>query len=387
MKGIGHFLTGIAIASFFPEAMRGALDEKSLMLLLGGAFGILPDTLDFRIGRYLWKHHRIVTPDLNNLDARPVAAAVAESIDEAARTGKAVHLKLNTLKVSANYHRTYSVNVDDKAKTVTARIGPLKTMGQVMGGTGFLPRSLPDVPREQLEAVAAFKADAVNSYHADTQVAIFSGPDFAFVPDNGKVRVDFIPWHRTWAHAPLLGVFFGLLGLLVYGLVGMWQGAGPEAFVSSKALSAFGIMTLAFWGHTLVDQFGVLGSVLFWPFSSKRSAGFKFTHAASVMGNITLNYICVAIIVGNCLAYSSIDQIDSALPWASWLGLAGANGGRAYFAVGVLNYLLYFMAIPLALFYGAVKLWPKVFPGPTAEDTAKDEAAEGVDGPGELSGD
>jgi hypothetical protein len=52
VKGIAHFITGIAIATFFPEVARaGALG--SLLPVLGGIAGILPDTLDFKFGRYL----------------------------------------------------------------------------------------------------------------------------------------------------------------------------------------------------------------------------------------------------------------------------------------------------------------------------------------------
>jgi len=48
MKGITHFLTGVAIATFFPEVVRQAADG-SLLPVLGGVAGILPDTLE--IGR------------------------------------------------------------------------------------------------------------------------------------------------------------------------------------------------------------------------------------------------------------------------------------------------------------------------------------------------
>ena len=54
MKGITHFITGIAIATFFPEVVRGA-GEGALLPVLGGIAGILPDTIDFKFVRYLYQ--------------------------------------------------------------------------------------------------------------------------------------------------------------------------------------------------------------------------------------------------------------------------------------------------------------------------------------------
>jgi len=359
MKGIGHFLTGIAVASCFPEAMRMTLEDNSLILLMGGAFGLLPDTLDFRVGRYLWPRQHVVTPDLKRLDARPVAETVARAIDEVASTGKPSLVKLNTLKVSANYHRTYSIYVDQERKVVRARIGPLRTMGQIMGGGGHLPRSLP-MPDErgELEWETPYKADMVNLYHAETTVGIFSGPDFAFVPDGDKVRMDFIPWHRTWAHSPFLGILCGLIGLLVYGLLGWSEAGDPSAFFSTTSLTAFGVGTLAFWGHTFVDQFGVLGSVLFWPFSSRRSGGFGWTHAASVLGNITLNFVCLAIVFWNLIVHTA--EANVVLPWAA--GMKGGYSDLAFYFVSLANYVAYYVAVPLVLLHVGARLYRRFIP-------------------------
>ncbi len=387
MKGIGHFLTGMAVATCFPEAMRATLEENSFILLAGGAFGLLPDTLDFRICRYLWKHEYTVTPDLDNLDARPIAELVAKAVDEAADQQKTVRVKLHTLKVSANYHRTYSIRIDQENRKVIAQIGPLKTMGQTMGGGGHLPRSLPDVPKEQLYAEAPFKAKMNNPYHAKTEVAIFSGPDFSFVPVDDYVRMDFIPWHRTWAHSPFVGLLCGVLGYLIYALFGAMSGAGAAAFTAPMALTLFGIITLSFWGHTFVDQFGVLGSVLFWPFSDNRSSGFKWTHAASVLGNITLNYCCIAIILWNCIVYTA--EANVVMPWAA--GMAGSYSDLSYYLVSLANYAAYFVAIPLFVLHAGSRLYRRYIPAiehpELGEADYKDGPAhdeEALDGPGEM---
>ncbi len=390
MKGIGHFLTGIAVATCFPEAMRATLDDNSLIILMGGAFGLLPDTLDFRMGRYLWKQDYTFTPDLDHLDAQPIADMVAKAIDEAHDQQKMVRVKLHTLKVSANYHRTYSIKIDPDRKVVHAEIGPLKTMGQVMGGGGHLPNSVPEGEpgHGKMVAEAPYRAEMNNPYHARTTVGIFSGPDFSFVPDNGKVRMDFIPWHRTWAHSPFVGVLCGLLGWLLYGLLGVSE-HGAAAFTTPLALTAFGVGTLAFWGHTFVDQFGVLGSVLFWPFSDKRSSGFKWTHAASVLGNITLNYCCIAIVMWNLIVYT--DEAGVVMPWAA--NMAGSYSDLGFYLMSLANFLAYFVAIPIATLHISARLFRRFYPEVSypgidhksgGDDEAKEVDDEGLDGPGEL---
>ena len=52
MKGIAHFISGVAAASFIPAAVASA-EEGSLVLALAGACALLPDTLDFKVFRYL----------------------------------------------------------------------------------------------------------------------------------------------------------------------------------------------------------------------------------------------------------------------------------------------------------------------------------------------
>jgi len=53
MKGFTHFLTGIAIATCFGIVVRASLDNMSMIIVLGGIFGYLPDFLDFQVSRFL----------------------------------------------------------------------------------------------------------------------------------------------------------------------------------------------------------------------------------------------------------------------------------------------------------------------------------------------
>ena len=64
MKGISHFITGVALATFFPDVVhQGA--AGSLLRVLGGVGGILPDTIDFKFARYWERFDVEIDPGLD----------------------------------------------------------------------------------------------------------------------------------------------------------------------------------------------------------------------------------------------------------------------------------------------------------------------------------
>lgn len=381
MKGITHFLTGVATASCFPPAIQTAFADKSFLMLYGGFCGILPDTLDFKFARYFWKHDHEVSLTEDNLDAKLAAETVAKAIDEAAETGKPVRVKLNVIRISTNYYRTIAVQIDGERKEVTAYVGPLKTMSHVMARGETLPSdaarfraiaekgsvavlrdiaqksaSLPGtIPEPEIAHVAKFKADIHNTYYADTEIGIFSGPDWQFAKQaDGRVRVDFIPWHRHWSHSVTLGLLLGPLGLLLFGLSGLLAGQG---FLNTYSLAALFIGPLAFWSHVFVDQLGYLGSNLFPPWTKWRSVGFKWSTSSSAFGNQMVNYLSAAIILWNINAYGPKPVFT--LPWAR--GIAGDFSNVAYYLVSLLNYAVVAVALPLLVAYAIVRLHRKLY--------------------------
>ena len=68
MKGLTHFLSGVALASFIPAATKLANSNvaSSYILVLGGLFGILPDTLDFKFGQFMSGVEYYIDADPNN---------------------------------------------------------------------------------------------------------------------------------------------------------------------------------------------------------------------------------------------------------------------------------------------------------------------------------
>ena len=383
MKGITHFLTGVATGSCFPLAIQTAFAEKSFLMVYGGFCGVLPDTLDFKFARYFWDFNHVVSLTEDNPDAKLAAETVAQAIDEAAATGQAVRVKLNVIRISTNYYRTVAVQIDGTRKEVTAYVGPLKTMSHVMARGVTLPSdaarfraieengsiavmgdiakksaSLPGtIPEPEIAHVAKFKADINNTYYADTEIGIFSGPDWQFKPQaDGKIRVDFIPWHRHWSHSVTLGLLLGPLGFLLFGLGGLLSG-NPQGFANSFAIAAFFIGPLAFWSHVLVDQMGHLGSNLYPPWTKVRSLGWRWSTSSSAFGNQMVNYLSAVIILWNINAYGP--KAVFTLPWAR--GIVGDFSNPLYYLVSLLNYATVVVAIPLLLAYIIVLIHRKFY--------------------------
>ena len=96
MKGISHFLAGVAAATFVPGVVASAA-QGSYLIVLGGFFGLLPDTLDFKFARY-FEHHVNIDPDPGNLDPQVIATAVAAEIDRAAATNRSTGCSCTTFR-------------------------------------------------------------------------------------------------------------------------------------------------------------------------------------------------------------------------------------------------------------------------------------------------
>ncbi len=373
MKGITHFITGVAVASCFPSVAASLYTTKGLLMPLGGVFGVLPDTVDFRLLRYLWTYQRVVTMDEANLDPKAAAEAMAKAMDDAAASNDPVTLRLDIVRVTSSYYRTYLVYVDDKRKEVTALMGPLKTMSHVMEKAAYMPPGwkvreaiqkkgpaqayrdlfdiLPCLPEsapegEESHHTAKFTADIDNTYYGETEVGIFSGPDFSFHKKaDGRVRIDFIPWHRGWSHSWMFGILMGPIAFLFMVLVGLIAG---EGFLSAAPLTAALIAIFAVWSHIAEDQVGHLGSSLWWPVLNDRTVGMKMTSSASPFTNTLFIWISLAVLIFNLNAYAPVPSFT--LPWTA--DMSGNFTQWDYWFISLLNYLTYVVVIPWSLYAG-----------------------------------
>ncbi|MGC9025663.1 MAG: archaeal/vacuolar-type H+-ATPase subunit I, partial [Chloroflexia bacterium] len=114
MKGIAHFVSGVAIATFFPQVVQQGA-QGGLLPVLGGIGGILPDTLDFKFARYFERYDDEVDPDPRSPDPQEIAERLARAMREAYESGRPRNIMLHTIRMGPDLWRQYSVRFDPPA--------------------------------------------------------------------------------------------------------------------------------------------------------------------------------------------------------------------------------------------------------------------------------
>src|SRR5512137_553989 len=110
MKGIAHFLSGIAAASFIPSVVQQSA-QGAWLLALAGACALLPDTLDFKFGRFLERPDDVIDPGLRP-DAQSIADRIAAAADAAFQAGRPCTVQLHTVRLGADAWQQYSIRFD-----------------------------------------------------------------------------------------------------------------------------------------------------------------------------------------------------------------------------------------------------------------------------------
>ena len=304
MKGIAHFSIGIAAASFFPEAVKAGAAGHPLYFLLGGFFGLLPDTIDFKFSRFLFRHDITVTPDPAAIDTQQIAEATAEAANRAFLSGKPVRIKLNTIPLGPDLWQRYTVRFDVPSGAVKVSAGPTVDTG----GNPEHDSPKPDIPPGEAQTIAPLKLD----YEAETVIDIFDGPVFEMTPsEDGRVTPVFIPWHRKWSHSVITALLFALT---------------TAALTDPLA----GIVTFtAYTGHAFADQLGFLGGALLFPFKKKRYPGLGIMHSGNSLWNISAVWLSCILIFRNLYIQ---------LPWKT----AGPN---------LMQFLIFGFALPAILLF------------------------------------
>lgn len=298
MKGITHFVAGVAIASFFPPAIRAGMAGNPLYFILGGVFGLLPDTLDFKFIRFFAKRDIEVIPDPLAPDPFQIAGAVAEAVNRAGRTGRPCHLKLNTIRTGSDRWLSYTIDFDHAQHAVTANLGPsLSTDGQPAGCQTAFAGIKP--------ATVALDFPVRCPYQARIAIDVMDGPHLACVPDaRGTVAVEFMPWHRNWTHSLVVAAATG---------IGLWLLIDPLAGL---------IGGLALVTHILADQLGFMGSALLYPLRRARIEGFQLAHAGDPFYNFGIIWACLLLIFWNLGRQSTTPLPQYLLPKLLVFGIA-----------------------------------------------------------------
>ena len=282
----------MAVASFFQQAVHMASQEQSFILCLGGLFGILPDTLDFKLAKYFYKSDFEVKPDPNKLDAREIANGIAQAVNKAIETGKGT-VQLHTMQIASNRWRSYQLRFDTKTSEICVDIGPEVDTGQIP----FDGTELNDP--EKAHARVKVNCEFYQQFDKTSNIAIMTGPCFEFAKrENGKVEIVFLPWHRQWSHSFTLGMLIALIvGIISYCCVP--EGPHPELYTLPRwslypLIILFGSMV-----HIIEDSTGFMGNNLFYPFTKGRTNGLGFMSASEGIPNFFFVWTSVICILFN----------------------------------------------------------------------------------------
>ncbi len=283
MKGIAHFVTGVALATFFPDVVRQAA-QGSLLPVLGGLAGILPDTLDFKFSRYFERYDLEIDPGPRP-DPHSIAVQVARAMQDAYVSGRPRNVMLHTIRMGADLWRQYTIRFDPALSQVTVRIGPLVSTSQV-------PLASSEVPAPQASVKTG--VPMVHTYDEEINIDIFTGPSFKFERQGDRLHIHFLDWHRRWSHSLTLAAALGLFGSLI---CGKWGGL---------------IIGLAFAAHILEDQLGFMGSNLLYPFTRQRTRGLRLLRSGDAVPNFLTVWTSVMVIIFNLDRFSAHPRLN---PW------------------------------------------------------------------------
>ena len=291
MKGIAHFLTGMALATCFaPVVQRGA--AGSLLPVLGGVGGLLPDVLDFRFARYWAVYDDEIDPGPEP-SADEVADALLAAMTRAYESNRPRRVIARSIRLDVDLWRSYTLSFYPERAELEVTIGPLiNGAGVPYPGTaptegGTVRRTCP-VP---------FSHAYAETYSIET----FSGPSFRLVREGSQLVVHFLDWHHRWTHSVLLGLGIGLgMGAIIAGLV------GPASGAWAGLLTAMG-----YCAHVLQDQLGHMGCNLAWPLTRRRTPGLGWLHAGDTLPNVLVSWTALIGIFFNLDRFAE----DVHLPW------------------------------------------------------------------------
>ncbi|MEN3043594.1 MAG: metal-dependent hydrolase [Candidatus Hydrothermales bacterium] len=283
MKGITHFTFGLSLSSFFPDLVRSAAEKGTIDLVWGGIGGYLPDFLDFKIYRFLEKWDYEFEPDPEGKNPDEILDFFENALKKAWEEKREIRVKLHTLLIGPDLWRRYGLVLDEENGKIIAFYGPSVNTSQI-------PVPLNQAPRRETER----KIDIPFQYnYREIIVDIFSGPSLAFIPEENKVKIIFIPWHREWTHGVFSALFFSfLLGTFLYLI--------KSPFYIQNSIIFF----IGYMSHGFLDQLGYMGVNFFYPITKKRIPGFGIAESMNPLTNFTTIWFSASLIVFNIMRYT-----------------------------------------------------------------------------------
>ncbi|MDA3792735.1 MAG: metal-dependent hydrolase [Elusimicrobia bacterium] len=379
MKGLTHFISGVAAATFIPQAVRMSISSRmdiegaasSFILVLAGMYGIMPDTLDFKFGQFFEMPDFIVDPDPKNPDPEAMARTFKEAVEKADATGEEVRIQYFPTQLGTNKWRQYCIIFEESKVSIqlnemvsTSQIPFLGTApkGKRVGSAEFSQKlksrseevdwlnNLIRFLRQKLKG-----PDRKSSSVKPSTIDILSSTMFGLKKEaDGRIFFNWLPWHRTWSHSYVLAAMMSVpvIGITYLLKLEFWWLYGVVSFV--------GMAT-----HITEDMTGHIGGSLIWPLLKPRTEGFELFKASDPRTNFSVIYTAFILIIFNIDRFTTkliTGGPDAAMSW--WL------------------FLLLFWVLPMFIYFKVVKNVKKNLDA--KKKGVKEEEEEEPDGMGDA---
>lgn len=324
MKGITHFMSGVTAATFFGGAVEMAATEKSFIMVLGGMYGILADTLDFKFYSFFTRQDHEIDPDDLKPDANKIAEQIGKAIEQAYDEKRLVKVKCQTVRMGADLWRQYVIKFDPEDGEVVVVINPIVTTSKIpyMGTE----------PEKNRVGKYRLRVPLIETHGRPTVVDIMNGPEIGFRREGDAVRVEFIPFHRTWTHSFFTGFAAAAVAAVIASFAAGWNIGWY-----------YGLVALAgYWAHLAEDVTGYMGASFLWPFKKKRTRGLKWFKAQDPHSNFVFNYCCLMVAIFNLNRFTFVNN-DPAL--------------GHYIGASPLKYFLFTIAVPVGIYLLLAKIF------------------------------
>jgi hypothetical protein len=352
MKGLTHFISGVAAATFIPQVVRMSISSRmdvegaasSLILVLAGMYGILPDTMDVKFGQFFENPDFIVDPDPLNPDPQNMAEAFAAAVEKAGETGEEVRIQFYPTQLSANTWRQYCIIFEEDRVCIqlneivsTSQIPFLGTApeGKRVGTSNLKYKMKPRT--DDIDWLNKFVRwsrqkikgpDKQSTLVKPSTVDILSSTMFGLkMEKDGLIYFNWLPWHRTWSHSYVLGALLTLPVFLITYVLGLpfWWLYGLVAFIG-------------FATHITEDMTGHIGGSLLWPLLRPRTEGLEIVKASNPATNFSVIYTAFILAIWNLDRFTTqyiTGGVES--QWSSWA------------------FLLLFLVLPLIIYFNVLK--------------------------------
>ena len=301
MKGIAHFVTGIAIATFFPEVVERAA-QGSLLPVLGGIAAILPDTLDFKLLRYIQSCDLEIDPGPQP-DPQRIAEQLSAAAHQAHRSGEPQRIMLHTIRLGPDSWRRYAVSFRLADGEIVVRTGPVVDTGQ---------QPLPGEPFVATSHAVTLDVPMDCTCDREIVVDIFSGPSLTLDRRDGLLHLQFLDWHRRWSHSLTFGITLALGVGTGLALLQRLSGSSTVPPLWASLLVGLGLLA-----HVVEDQLGSMGSNLLYPLTEERTPGLGLFRSGDALPNFLTVWTALMLILFNLDRFSAQSHLP---PWWAFLG-------------------------------------------------------------------